>query len=204
MGRIRVRPYTLADWDGLLQIQRESFPPPFPEEQLWSRAQIESHLHYFPDGALCAEVEGELVGSATALITLHDPDHLDHTWADVTAEGWISNHNPGGDTLYGVDICVRPAFRGQGVAKALYEARFALVQRLGLKRFMAGGRMPGYHHHAHRLSPREYLAEVEAQRLTDPAITPQLKAGLRAVALLTGYIADPESYDHAVLLEWTP
>ena len=108
---LRVRNYTLADWPGLHRIQRECFPPPFPEDQTWTYEQIASHMKYFPDGCFCVEEDGELVGSCTALIVQYDPNHLDHKWNDVMGGGFLNTHNPQGDTLYGVDISVRPARR---------------------------------------------------------------------------------------------
>jgi GNAT superfamily N-acetyltransferase len=201
---VRVRPYTLADWDALFRIQRECFPPPYPEEQLWSREQIASHVRLFPEGALCAEVDGEVVGSCTSLIIRFDPDHPQHTWSEVTGDGYITPHDPQGDTLYGVDMAVRPDYRGKGVARAMYEARYDLVRRLGLTRFMAAGRMPGYHRHADRLTPEAYAAEVVAGRLVDPVITPQLKAGLKPVCVVHDYLPDEESRNCALLLEWRP
>mgnify|MGYP001386529230 CR=1 FL=1 len=202
--QVKVRPYTLADWDALFRIQRECFPPPYPVEQLWSREQIESHVRLFPEGALCAEVSGEVVGSATALIIAFDPAHPQHSWSEVTGDGYITPHNPAGDTLYGVDMAVRPDFRGQGVARAMYQARYDLVRRLGLTRFLAGGRMPGYHRFAAQLTPDQYAAEVVAGRIADPVITPQLKAGLKPVCVVRDYLPDEESGNNALLLEWRP
>jgi GNAT superfamily N-acetyltransferase len=204
MGTPIVRPYTLADWPGLFQIQRECFPEPYPVEQLWSYEQIESHIRHFPEGALCVELDGELIASATALIIQFDPHHLDHTWSEVTADGWLTTHNPAGDSLYGVDMAVRPAYRGRGIAKLLYQARFELVRRLGLKRFLAAGRMPGYAVHAGALTPEAYAEQVIQGKLTDPTITPQLRSGLRPVGVLRNYLPDPESGNAALLLEWTP
>jgi predicted N-acetyltransferase YhbS len=201
---LRVRNYTLADWPGLQRIQRECFPPPFPEDQTWTYEQIASHMRYFPAGCFCAEEDGELVGSCTALIVAYDPNHLDHKWNDVMGGGFLNTHNPQGDTLYGVDMSVRPTWRGRGVARALYQARFDLVRRLGLKRFMAGGRMPGYHKFADRLTPEQYAVAVAEGRLIDPVITPQLKAGLRPVQVVHDYLVDEESGNCALLLEWRP
>jgi GNAT superfamily N-acetyltransferase len=194
---MKVRQYTIADYAGLLEIQRACFPPPYPEEQLWSFEQIESHVWHFPQGALCVEHNGRLIASVTALVLENPP----HTFAAATDDGFIGNHNPNGDTLYGVDMAVHPEFRGRGVARMLYCARFALVQQLGLCRFVAAGRMPGLCLHP-RLTPEGYVARVVAGELTDPTLTPQLKNGLQPLEVLHGYIADEESRDCALLLEW--
>lgn len=198
-----VRPYTLEDLPGLLRIQAECFPPPFPPELWWRKEQIAAHVDRFAPGALCVDQDGDLLASATALIIPFDPDHPQHTWAEVADGGFLGTHRPEGDTLYGIDMAVRPAYRGRGVARLLYQARFALVRRLGLRRFLAGSRLAGWHRHPH-LSHEAYAAEVVAGRLTDPVITPQLRAGLHPLALVHGYIEDVESGHAALLMEWTP
>jgi len=204
---LTIRPYTTADTAALRAIQAACFPPPFPSDQWWSAAQIEEHVRIFPAGALAAECDGKLVGSATALIVGAAALAGEHTWAGISANGWLTTHDPDGDTLYGVDIAVIPAARGRGVARALYRARFALVRRLGLKRFLAASRISGYalqREKSPRLSPEAYAAAVISGRLTDPVITPQLRAGLIPGALLHDYIPDEESANCALLMEWRP
>lgn len=186
---IVVRPYTLADFDQLVRIQRECFPPPFPAELWWRCEQIASQLAHFPPGALCAVEGDELVGSATCTCMRFDPAHPQHTWAEVADDGYIRNCDPVGDTLYGIDVAVRPAWRACGVARALYQARFTLVRKLGLRRFLAGSRISGYHRFP-KLTADQYTAQVVAGRLIDPVITPQLKAGLQPVCLLPDYVPD--------------
>jgi len=199
---LRIRPYTLADLPGLLAIQRECFPPPFPPELWWQPEQIATHVRLFPDGALCAEDAGELVGSATAHIVHWEPQQAAHTWSEASDNGWLRNHDPAGNTLYGVDIAVRPAWRNRGVARALYEARYDLVRRLGLKRFLAGSRLSGYRVHADRLTPEQYAEAVVRGDLSDPVITPQLRAGLQPLRVVRGYLPDEESCDNALVMEW--
>ena len=78
------------------------------------------------------------------------------------------------------------------MARALNQARFALVRRLGLKRFLAGSRISGYHLHRD-LTPEAYAAEVIAGRLTDSVITPQPKAGLQRLRVMHDYLADEKA-----------
>ena len=186
MAQVRIRSYGAEDHEQLVAIQRACFPPPFPAELLWTAEQIACHARVFAAGALCAEVAGLLVGSATAHVLRWDPGHPD----------------PAGDTLYGVDIAVLPAWRGRGVARVLYQARYDLVRRLRLRRFLAGSRLAGYHHHQQWLSPEAYADAVVAGRLQDPVITPQLRAGLLPVRVVRGYLPDAEAADCALLMQY--
>lgn len=200
--RTFVRQYTEADFDGLIRIQSECFPPPFPQELWWNREQLESHVSRFPAGALCVEVEGELAGSMTGLIVAYDPAHPRHTWAEITGEGYIRNHDSQGNSLYVVDISVAPRFRKLGLGKWMMQTMYELVVQLGLERLLGGGRMSGYRQWSDRFNAEEYLAEVLAGRLKDPVITFLLRCGRTPVAVLEDYLEDEESLNHAVLMEW--
>lgn len=198
---VHVRPYTLTDFGSLLSLQRAAFPPPFPETLLWSREQITAHTEVFPKGALAAIVDGQVAGSGTALMITYTGES--HTWEEVSDHGFIrGSHEPDGDSLYGIDLCVHPDFRGRGIAGAIYEARKELVRQLGLKRFIAGCRIPGYHMHAERLTAEQYVDKVAAGELKDLVLSFMLKQGLRPLQVLSHYLDDDESLDHAVLVEW--
>jgi len=198
-----VRSYATQDIEQLIAIQRDCFPPPYPAEQLWNEKQLRNHIEIFPEGALCVAAGDALIASATALIIAWQPSDPAHSWAEVTDNGYITTHNPQGNTLYGVDIAVRPSWRNQGIARLLYQARYELVKKLNLVRFIAGGRIPGYYQHRHTLSPEEYVQQVIARKLTDPVITPQLRAGLQPLQLIHDYLPDEESANCALLLEWS-
>jgi hypothetical protein len=58
-----LRNYAENDFEALIDIQRECFPPPFPSELWWTPEQLASHVRRFPEGAMCIEADGKLVGS---------------------------------------------------------------------------------------------------------------------------------------------
>lgn len=199
--QIIVRPYTLNDFDALLRVQQEAFPPPFPEELLWKREHVEAHVTAYPEGAMVAVCDGEIAGSATSLRVTYTG--APHTWEEVSDRGYIrGRHEPDGDSLYGIDLCVRPAFRGKGIAHALYEARKQLVVRSGLKRFMAGCRIPGYRDVANHLNAADYVRLVADGERHDLVLSFMLKQGMRPLQVLDDYLEDAESCDKAVLVEW--
>lgn len=197
-----VRNYQRADFDELIRVQMESFPPPFPSELWWNREQLENHVTLFPEGALCVEVDGVIAGSMTALMVNFDPAHPAHTWEEITDNGYIRNHNPAGNTLYVVDICIRPSFRKLALGKVLMQSMYELVIQKELNRLLGGGRMPGFHKYAGEMTAEAYLAAVVDGVIKDPVITFLLNAGRTPVGVVANYLEDEESRNYAALMEW--
>ncbi|WP_159883626.1 GNAT family N-acetyltransferase [Paenibacillus puerhi] len=197
-----IRPYTEADFEALIQIQRESFPPPFPEELWWTKEQLGNHVRLFPEGALCVEADGEIVASMTGLLVDYDPGDPDHTWAEITDSGYITTHRPDGNTLYVVDIGARPSYRKLGLGKWLMLSMYEVVVRLQLKRLLGGGRIPGYGRVADEMSPEAYVEAVLRGTRRDPVMTFLLKCGRTPVKLVADYLEDEESRNYAMLMEW--
>ncbi|GIP07803.1 GNAT family N-acetyltransferase [Paenibacillus lautus] len=197
-----IRGYTEADFDELIAIQSETFPPPYPPEQWWNKEQLMQHVTLFPEGALCVEVDGMLAGSITSLIVEYDPMEPAHSWAEATDNGYIRTHQPDGNTLYIADICVRPRFRKLGLGKWLIQSLYHVTVERGLDRLLGGGRMPGYHRHAHEMSAVEYLDAVVRGDLKDPVITFLLRCGRTPVGVAAEYLEDEESCNYGALMEW--
>lgn len=197
-----IRNYREDDFEDLIRIQRESFPPPFPEELWWNEDQLKNHVSLFNEGALCVEVEGVLAGSMTGLIVDFNPDQPNHTWEEITDNGYIRNHQPKGNSLYVVDICIRPAFRKLDLGKWLMQSMYEVVVHKGLDRLLGGGRMPGYHKQATTMTPENYLEQVVKGTLKDPVISFLLRCGRTPLGVVKNYLEDEESKNYAALMEW--
>lgn len=201
--KVRVREATRNDVDALIELNRVCYPQMAREQVVWARSHLLSHLRVFPQGQLVAEVRGKIVGACSSLIVNLGPDPLrSHTWAGITDSGYFTNHDPGGDTLYGADVYVHPGARGQGVGAALYEARRQLCRRLNLRRILAGGRIWNYCDYAEKFSPDEYARQVEAGRIRDLVLSFQLREGFVLKGIMAHYLRDPRSHNFASLIEW--
>lgn len=198
-----IRNYEKADIGALIRVQQESFPPPFPPDLWWNEEQLTEHITRFPQGALCVEVEGKIVGSITGLLVDYDEEHEgDHSWSTLTDDGYIRKHRPDGDTLYIVDICVMPAYRKFGLGIWMMQSMYEVVVHLGLRRLLGGGRMPGYHRRAEEMTAEEYAKAVMAGTCKDPVITFLLRCGRTPVQVVPNYLQDEESLNYALLMEW--
>lgn len=202
-----VRQAQIGDIPGIVALQSDCFPPPFPVELLWTPAQLGRHIEVFPEGQFVALVEGRVVGSASSLVIPEDTWQSHGTWEETTGGFFFAGHDPSGSTLYGADISVHPDYRGQGIARALYAARFDLVRRLRLVRFGTTCRIPDYLAWSRDnvgASQEQYCEDVAAGLATDRTLTPLLRMGLSLVGVVHGHMEDEESGDAAAILEWIP
>lgn len=193
-----VRPLELADFDAVVDLQERCFPKiePWTEEEF--RAQIET----FPEGQLGVERDGKLVAASTSVVVDGEVYEENHDFDEASGDGKLENHDPSGDTLYGLDIVVDPDFRGHRLARRLYEERKELVHRLNLRRILIAGRLPGYADSGERAID-DYLARVLRKEIVDPVVTAQLANGFAIRRTLDGYLdEDVASGGHAVLMEW--
>ncbi len=198
--KLIVRNLRPEDYDELVALQQRCFPG----MSTWNVEQIRSQLRIFPEGQYCIEYNGRIVASANSLIVDFEQHENWHDWKLVSDAGYIRNHNALGDTLYGIEIMVDPAFRGHKLARRLYEARKQLARARNIRRMIIAGRIPGYGKHADKLTASEYVDKVIAKQLVDPVLTVQLSNGFALKGLIPGYFpSDSESRGYATFLEWT-
>lgn len=194
-----LRNLTLADFDQLVALGERCFPGMKP----WQREQIESQHKLFPEGQVVIEYDGRVVASASCLIVEFSEYSDWANWKEIADAGFIRNHDPEGDTIYGIEIMVDPALRGMKLSRRLYDARKKLAREKNLARIIIGGRVSGYHLHEGDMSAHEYVDRVVAKELTDPVLTPQLANGFVLKRLIPDYLpSDKESCGYATFLEW--
>lgn len=196
---LEIRRIKIDDYEELVAMQISCFPGLKP----WSREQLESQLSNFPEGQLCIVIDGQIVASSSSLILDFDPRVQWHDYTKVADNGFIRNHNPRGDTLYGIEIMVHPDFRGMRLSRRLYEARKELCRNKNLASMIIGGRIPGFAKHSEEMSARDYVENVQEKALYDPVLTAQLANGFALQGLIENYLpADSDSKGFATFLEW--
>ncbi len=196
---LEIRPLERPNLDALVTLQLRCFPQMKP----WSAEQFESQLLHFPEGQIGIWVDDRLVASSSSLI-LDYSDYADWSnWSVLSDRGTIRNHDPEGDTLYGIELMVDPDFRGRKFARRLYDARKVLCRRLNLARMIIGGRIPGYAAKKDRLTASQYVEQVIARTHFDEVLTAQLANGFSLRELVPDYLpSDEDSAGWATCLEW--
>jgi predicted amidohydrolase/GNAT superfamily N-acetyltransferase len=126
-----------------------------------------------------------------------------HTYQEITGDYTFNTHTPDGDMLYGIDVFIKPEFRGLRLGRRLYDYRKELCERLNLKGVAFGGRIPNYHKYSDKLSPKEYIDKVRKKEIHDPVFNFQISNDFHPARILKSYLeGDDASNDYAVLLEW--
>ncbi|MEI3611345.1 GNAT family N-acetyltransferase [Pseudogracilibacillus sp. SO30301A] len=165
--------------------------------------QIESQVNIFPRGQVCIEYDGKIVGCALSLIINYDDYGEDHTYDEISGDGYIHNHNPNGANLYGIEVGVDPNYRKMNFGKKLYEERRRICKEHNLKSIIIGGRMPNYHQYATQMSAEDYANAVMRDEIFDPVLTFQKQNGFSLKNVIPNYLPDDEeSLYYAACLEW--
>ncbi len=183
----------------LERLQELCFPTLADAERFKAKHYLR-HLELFPQGQFVALDGDEVVGATTTLRLHFDFEHVDHTFADIIQGGWLTAHDPEGPWLYGADIGVHPAYRGRGIATALYAARQEAVWRLGLLGQVTAGMIAGYARMKDSMTAQQYYDAVVAGRLNDPTLSAQLKVGFEPRGLVANYLHDPSCANYCALI----
>jgi len=201
--RIVTRQLRKEDHAAVVALQRRCFENMPERMAVWTKEEFESQIDHFPEGQIAVEFEGEIVASSSSLIIDYDLYSDWHDWLTVADNGYIRNHDPDGDFLYGIEIMVSPEYRGMKLARRIYEARKQIVRERNLKGIVIGGRMPGYAKYQHEMTAHEYAEAAEQKSIYDPVLTTQLANGFELKQLIRDYIpTDEDSAGWATHMEW--
>ncbi|MEO0799505.1 MAG: GNAT family N-acetyltransferase [Pseudomonadota bacterium] len=189
-----------ADVDAIAELSRRVYGA----RDAFSRRQIRGQINNFNDGQFVAEYGGQIVGHAATFVISGRFALAQHSWAEITGNGYASRHDADGDHLYGMEVSVDPSFRRLRIGQRLYKARKNLCEELGLKAIVFGGRMPGYARRKRAFpNPDDYLAAVRERTVRDTAIGFHLAQDFEPIGCLLNYDpTDKQSDGHATHMLW--
>src|ERR1041384_401899 len=105
--QIQLRSLTQVDLPNVNHLEQLAWP----QDVQASTEKFLDRLETFGEGFLGAFLEDRLIGMASTQIIFYQKEVL-VPWSVLTADGWISKtHNPLGNCLHFVSICVHPDTR---------------------------------------------------------------------------------------------
>ncbi|KUO55077.1 MAG: carbon-nitrogen hydrolase [Sphingomonadales bacterium BRH_c3] len=203
-ARLEVRQAELSDVRAIADLVRRAYH----DLPAYTHGEIRGQINNYPEGCFIARLDGKLVGYCASMRLSQQLAFSDHSWDEVTGNGFGSRHNAKGEWLYGYEMCVDPKVRGTRIGRRLYEERRALAERLELNGIVFGGRMPGFARAQRRKTnrartPDEYLKMVLEGKIHDPVLRFQLANGFEPQGILEKYLPeDKQSKANAVRMVW--
>ena len=192
---------SIEDYPELKEVMQMAYSS--MESSYWKKHHIEKLISLFPEGQVVLKINGEIAACALSLIVQSGRFEKHHTYKQITGNYSFDTHDPLGDVLYGIDVFVKPEFRGMRLGRRLYDYRKELCEKLNLKGILFGGRIPYYHNYSDKLSAREYIRQVRERKIHDPVLNFQLSNNFHPIRILKNYLeGDQASEEYAVLLKW--
>lgn len=197
---LNVRNARVADIEGIRALMKTVYPnmPPYTADML--RGQIANYT----EGQFIALYDDKVIGYCGTFRIDESIALAPHTWVEITGGGFASRHDPIGDVLYGMEVCVDPEYRGLRIGQRFYNERKALCERSRLKGIVFAGRLPGL---ARRIkdvgTPEEYVRRVQARKIRDTVLSFQIRNGFEVIGVLPEYLpSDQASLGYATHMQW--
>ncbi len=201
IDKVELRLLTPADYPALKEAMLEAYSA-LPNAA-WDKKHVDALIKKFPEGQAVILINGEVAGCALGIRVSNQFADRSHTYRQATANYTFSTHSDKGTWFYGVDVFIRPRFRGLRLGRRLYDYRKELCERLNLAGIVFGGRLPNYEKSSAELTPRQYIDKVRVREIHDPVLNFQLSNDFHVRRILTGYLeGDSESKEYAALMVW--
>jgi predicted amidohydrolase/GNAT superfamily N-acetyltransferase len=201
IDNIELQFLTLDDYQELKEAMIASYTT--MPDSIWKESQIKKLIDIFPEGQVVIKVNNQIAGCALCIIVDYDKFDDNHTYKEITGNYTFNTHTSEGDVIYGIDVFIKPEFRGLRLGRRLYDYRKELCERLNLRGLAFGGRIPNFHKYADTLTPKQYIDKVRRKEIHDPVLNFQISNDFHPARILKNYLeGDSSSHDYAVLLEW--
>ncbi len=196
-AKIIYRSAVLKDIPQLVDLEQRVWGPEMAAgEDIWR-----SRINIFPEGVIIAEKEGQIVGVAVSLLVKWKyPEGYYPSWAEVSANGYITNHAPDGDVMYGVNITAGLDDGAVAVGLLHHSIRLRLSLRQ-VKRGLVGARIPSLKKRFSFCKPtKEQVIQIAP---SDPLVKFFLANGFKLLDVREDYFPpDQDSWGWGAILEF--
>jgi len=170
----------------------------------YSEGPLLGQMNNYPEGQFVAMVGDRVVGYCATFRVAEELALESHDWTSITGNGYASRHDPEGDWLYGMEVCVDPEYRGYRIGERLYNERKRLAEKLELQGVVFAGRLPSLSRRIKKFGTAEaYVEAVCKKQHRDNVLSFQLHQGFEVIGVIPHYLdADRNSLGYGVHLVW--
>lgn len=199
-GLLEIRNARFEDIPGIIELVEKVYASMGSYKKEMIRGQISN----YSEGCFVITIDEKIVAYSASLLMDEKTALSEHSWKEITANGFASTHKSDGLYLYGYETCVDPSVRGKRLGQRIYNARKRLVKYYDLKGIVFGGRIPNFHRKAKKVKDvHEYIEKVINKEFKDPTLGFHLRNGYQIIGILKNYLKnDDESLGYAVHLKW--
>lgn len=200
--RLHVRTAQRSDISGIVNLSRRVYQGTGIDP--YTAAELRGQLSHFPEGKFVVTLDDDIVGYCATFRVSGQICLKPHTWESITANGFGTRHDPNGEWLYGMEVCVDKSVRGYRIGQRLYNARKKLCESLALKGIVFVGRLPGLAKRLRRFGSAEaYLEAVMQKQVRDPVLSFQIGNGFEVLGVVENYlVGDRDSLGFGAHLVW--
>lgn len=87
----------------------------------WKEEHIAELIKQFPKGQVVMKINNQIAGCALSIILDYHKFDEHHTYKEITGNYSFNTHTAKGDVLYGIDVFIKPEFRGLRLGRRLYD-----------------------------------------------------------------------------------
>lgn len=201
-SKLNIRNATLADVPAITDLSTRVYAGTGMHG--YSEGAVTGQINNFPQGQFVMLVDEKIVGYCATFRISEAVGLKAHTWAEITGNGYASRHDPNGEWLYGMEVCVDPEYRGYRLGQRLYNERKKLAQSLNLKGIVFAGRLPTLAKRYKKYgSVEDYVEAIKAKKARDPVLSFQLHNGFEVIGIIPEYLnVDHQSMGYGIHLIW--
>lgn len=200
--RLIVRQATLQDVPAIIALSRRVYEG--TGMYGYTEGPLIGQMNNFPEGQFVAMVGEKVVGYCATFRIAGEVALAPHGWTSITGNGYASRHDPEGDWLYGMEVCVDPDYRGYRIGQRLYNERKDLCQSLKLQGVVFAGRLPSLSRRIKKFGTVEaYVEAIKAKKQKDAVLSFQLHNEFQIHGIIPHYLdADHASLGYGIHLVW--
>jgi hypothetical protein len=165
---ITIRNYCSVHYEEVKALMQQCFADMGALHSTYEELELLSSL--YPQGQILFFSDNELIAANFSRIVPYNKYKLRHTQFDCANLDCFLDDALHGDSVYGLDVIVKPEFQSGKIGKQIVSVFLERVFSDNFNYMLGISRIVNYHKYAATMSALDYAHEVKARRINDPVL----------------------------------